>query len=57
MSVMAHTLPANAVHTRKTPPGDTSLLERRDVALAMAAVLLPIGLVAGTCWLVCHCMQ
>jgi len=56
MSEMAYTVPAKAVETRKTPPRDPSLLERRDVALAAAAVLLPMVLVAGTCWLVCHCM-
>jgi hypothetical protein len=57
MSEMAHTVPANALQTRNTSPRNASLLERREVTLAMAAVLLPIVLVAGTCWLVCHCLS
>jgi hypothetical protein len=46
------------VHAVAIPaPGNTSVFEHREFTLVIAALLLPIVLIAGTCVVVCHCLQ
>jgi len=49
---MAHLTNAHPTQQALSANG---LSQDRDIPVALAAILLTIILVSGTCWLVCHC--